>query len=229
MEGALVGRVGYGPLRPKPGEEPRLPADPVGDRRLGARDASAEGVDQAEVGLRATGRASTAAIQSLRRGGQPTLPRITGLCEALGLELYIGLPRGGPAWGPHATSDGVPAHIQGRLKRLAQEYEQWPPERREAFAERFVEAMAWLVGPWSYDAPGREKRGHRLERRGAPALRAAPQTNDRRLSDVVTAIAESFEQLNERGREDLLVRFWACFPDLKERLQNEPPPRGHKR
>ena len=186
------------------------------------------GFSQAEVGRRAVGRGDSAAIQHLRRGKQPSLRKITGLCEALGLELYIGLPRGDLAWGPNATEDRVSTHVQGRLKRLAQEYEHWPLERREAFPERFVDAMAWLLGPWPYEAPEGQAQDtrHRGERRGSPALRAPPQANDRRLSDVLAAIAESFEHLNERGREDLLVRFWSCFPDLKERLQNEPPQGG---
>jgi len=51
------------------------------------------GLTQVEVAKRAFGQNSTAVIQGLRRGKSPGMERIGALCEALGLEFYVGPPR----------------------------------------------------------------------------------------------------------------------------------------
>ena len=54
------------------------------------------GLTQAEVSRKAFGRTDTGLIQHLRRGKSPTARTLRSLCEALGLEFYIGPPRSGP-------------------------------------------------------------------------------------------------------------------------------------
>lgn len=51
------------------------------------------GLTQAEVGLRAFGKADNSAFQHLRRGSTPSAERLASLSRALDLELYFGPPR----------------------------------------------------------------------------------------------------------------------------------------
>ena len=48
----------------------------------------------------------------------------------------------------------------------------------------------------------------------APALEPVP---DRRIAEALAVLADEYEALNPRGRESLLMRFWAAYPDLRER------------
>jgi phage repressor protein C with HTH and peptisase S24 domain len=48
------------------------------------------GLSQAEVGLRAFGKADNTSIQSLKKGSSPSVERMEALCAALDLDLYIG-------------------------------------------------------------------------------------------------------------------------------------------
>jgi len=52
------------------------------------------GLTQVEVSRRAFNRSDTALIQNLRRGKPPNSRTLNALCDALGLEFYIGPPRG---------------------------------------------------------------------------------------------------------------------------------------
>ena len=79
-----------------------------------------------------------------------------------------------------------------------------PDERRVASAVRAPPASGSAVVQLEPTMPGATPRGIVL-------------STDPRLHQALAVLAESFERLNERGREDLLVRLWAAFPDLKER------------
>lgn len=59
-----------------------------------------------------------------------------------------------------------------------------------------------------------------------PAAPAAPESGpgaalepvpDRRIAEALAVLADEYEALNPRGRESLLMRFWAAYPDLRER------------
>ena len=52
------------------------------------------GFSQSEVSKRALGKVGSTPIQALRRGSSPTAETLSALCRALGLEFYIGPPRG---------------------------------------------------------------------------------------------------------------------------------------
>lgn len=89
-------------------------------------------------------------VSDLRRNRSPSVKRLERICDVLGLEFYVGIPREGPSWGPLAISADLPQRIQERLEKLAAEYEDWPDARRQDFMERFVDTMAGLLGPWPY-------------------------------------------------------------------------------
>ena len=90
-------------------------------------------------------------VSDIRRGRSPSVKRLEKICDALGLEFYVGPPLQGPRWGPRAVAADLPQQIQERLDTLAAEYEGWTDARREDFIERFVDAMARVLGPWSYE------------------------------------------------------------------------------
>ena len=90
-------------------------------------------------------------VSDIRRGRSPSAKRLENICDALGLEFYVGPPREGPRWGPLAIAGDLPQRIQERLDKLAAEYEDWPGAHREDFMERFIDAMARLLGPWPYE------------------------------------------------------------------------------
>ena len=50
----------------------------------------------------------------------------------------------------------------------------------------------------------------------APGAALEPVT-DRHIAEAVAVLADEYEALNARGRESLLMRFWATHPDLRER------------
>ena len=54
---------------------------------------AALGLSQAEVELRAFGKAGNGSVQNLRRGKAPGIEKLSALLESLGLEMYIGPPR----------------------------------------------------------------------------------------------------------------------------------------
>lgn len=51
------------------------------------------GMSQAQLGMRAFGKADNSAIQSLKRGSSPGIDRLEAMAHALGWELYFGPPR----------------------------------------------------------------------------------------------------------------------------------------
>jgi hypothetical protein len=51
------------------------------------------GLSQVDVGRRAFGKADNSVISNMKRGSSPTFDRLTAICDALGLELHVGLPR----------------------------------------------------------------------------------------------------------------------------------------
>ena len=55
------------------------------------------------------------------------------------------------------------------------------------------------------------------------SLPSRPSTpiRDRRLAELITVLAEQWEALNEVGREALLTRFDAFFPDLRKHTRLE--------
>ena len=40
---------------------------------------------------------------------------------------------------------------------------------------------------------------------------------DRTIAEIISVLADEYEELNQRGRESLTLRFWSAFPDLRER------------
>ena len=98
---------------------------------------SALGLSQNEVARRAFGSPKNNHIQSLRRGNSPTAETLGTLCRALGLEFYIGPPRGSadpdspdtparPAWS-RFTDSTLPQH--GIAKCGVQGWGKDQPER----------------------------------------------------------------------------------------------------
>ena len=81
-------------------------------------------------------------IQSVIDGHVPSVTRAEEICDALGLELYIGPPRSTSA-GISGVPDGsgfVPVsdrRLAGMLATLADEYEAMNPRGRDALATRF--------------------------------------------------------------------------------------------
>ena len=51
------------------------------------------GWSQVDVGRHAFGKADNSVISNMKRGSSPTFDRLAAICDALGLELYIGKPR----------------------------------------------------------------------------------------------------------------------------------------
>ena len=152
------------------------------------------------------------AIRHFLDGHEPKAGRLVEICVALGWELYAGPPRDGPVWGSLALAAGLPELIAERLSWAAGEFEWWHRIDREAFVARLTHAMSAPPDGLAV-AKGLS----------TPAWRT-PVSNpatDRRAAEVLAAMADSFEQLNERGREDLLVRFWSAFPDLKARSADD--------
>lgn len=64
------------------------------------------GLSQADLGLRAFGKADNTAVQSLKKGSSPSVERMAALAEALDLELYIGPRRSAGTAPPTLTLDG---------------------------------------------------------------------------------------------------------------------------
>ena len=61
----------------------------------------------------------------------------------------------------------------------------------------------------------RERYGELLPSRPSTPIR------DRRLAELITVLAEQWEALNEAGRDALLTRFDAFFPDLRKPVRLE--------
>lgn len=78
------------------------------------------GFTQAEVSQRAFGKPDTSTMQNLRRGNYPRVDRLKKICDALGLEFYVGARRGFEEAEPPAWDDGqgaflpLPWHDQAR-------------------------------------------------------------------------------------------------------------------
>lgn len=51
------------------------------------------GLSQADVGRRALQQSDGSALQNMRRGSSPTVETLSKICDALGLDLYVGPPR----------------------------------------------------------------------------------------------------------------------------------------
>ncbi len=85
-------------------------------------------------------------VRSVREGRAPTATTIQALCDALGLEFYIGLPR-------RLTLNLLPI-------------------------------------------------------------------SDQHLATAIAVLADEYEEIDDRGREALLIRFWNFHPDLLQRRKN---------
>lgn len=55
------------------------------------------GWSQVDVGRKAFGKADNSVISNMKRGSSPTYDRLAAICDAMGLEFYIGKPRGSVA------------------------------------------------------------------------------------------------------------------------------------
>ena len=49
-----------------------------------------------------------------------------------------------------------------------------------------------------------------------PDVPALDPVTDPRIAEALAVLADEYEALNARGRESLLLRFWAAHPDLRE-------------
>jgi len=67
-------------------------------------------------------------------------------------------------------------------------------------------------------APDDDRIGEPGKQYGGGLLPMRPSTpvRDRRLAEMITALAEQWEALNETGRDALQTRFHAFFPDLRK-------------
>lgn len=63
------------------------------------------GMTQAQLDAKAFGKQGTAAIQNLKKGADPAFSRVAAMARALGLELYLGMPRHLGLAEPPADSD----------------------------------------------------------------------------------------------------------------------------
>ena len=109
-------------------------------------------------------------IRYMLDGHEPRAGRLVEICQALGLEIYVGPPR--------KTEDDPQGGGSSRIG-----------ERPPAYGE-------------------------------LPSRPSTP-VRDRRLAELLTALAEHWESLNEAGRSALLTRFDAFFPDLRAALRPE--------
>lgn len=81
--------------------------------------------------------------------------------------------------------------------------------------------LSWLLfgeGRQPLDPPTELTRP--VEVRPADESQAMLAVKDRRLAEMLAALADEFEELNERGREALLIRFWDAHPDLRQRSED---------
>lgn len=88
------------------------------------------------------------AIRTILDGHEPKVGRLAEVCEALGLEFYIGPPREGARWGRLAMSADLPGQILELVERVAAQYEDWSGPHRDKFLERFTDAIDRLLHPW---------------------------------------------------------------------------------
>ncbi len=63
------------------------------------------GMSQSQLEAKAFGKAGNAAIQNLKRGADPAFGRVAAMARALGLELYLGVPRPMGMAEPQADND----------------------------------------------------------------------------------------------------------------------------
>ncbi len=66
---------------------------------------AALGMTQSQLDVKAFGKQGTSSIQNLKKGADPSYSRVAALARALGLELYLGLPRVPGLADPPADSD----------------------------------------------------------------------------------------------------------------------------
>ena len=156
-------------------------------------------------------------LQSVVEGATPSVDRAAVICAALGLELYVGPSRELPAWGPLAVSAGLPGLANERLGWVAGDFERYDQFERGDFLQRFRTAFTWLLGSEPPEALPPVPVPARTQSDFAEGSALAP---DHRLVEISAVLGDAFDELNERGRQDLLVRFWAAFPDLRERASS---------
>ena len=70
-----------------------------------------------------------------------------------------------------------------------------------------------------------EKGVHREDTLSGRSDHPTPPVTDPRIAEALAALADEYEALDARGRESLLVRFWALNPDLRERAAARQGPR----
>ena len=151
-------------------------------------------------------------LRSIRDGRGSRAPTIERVAAALGLEFYIGPPRGGVPWGSLAESAGLPELAEERLRSIAVVFEHWDRVERATFVQRFRNAIAWALDspahtdPLPAPAPVPAERGPESQ-----------PVSDRRLAEVLAVLADAFEEYDGRAREDMIARFWGLHPDLRER------------
>ena len=104
---------------------------------------------QVDLSLRAFGKEDNSAIQSLKRGASPGFDRVAAMAEALGLELYLGMPRATPTG---FSDDAVPTDLQTTVASRGG-YRQIPwlnPDRLKgsspvAFAQDWIDSNAFFI------------------------------------------------------------------------------------
>ncbi len=124
---------------------------------------------------------------------------------------------------------GTNPHRAAKEARLPKNSIRYVLEGHEPRAGRLIEICGALglevyVGPPRRDVTGTRNAEPSPIREQSPSyagLPARPLTavRDRRLAELITALAEQWESLNETGRHALLTRFEAFFPDLREAVR----------
>lgn len=101
------------------------------------------GMTQAQLGLRAFGKADNTAIQSLKKGSSPAIDRLEAMAKALGWELYFGPPR----HQSNSMSDPPANYNYGRPEPSALKYLTipWLEPRIGAGAAPVAFLHSWLV------------------------------------------------------------------------------------
>ena len=131
------------------------------------------------------------AIRTVLRGNDPRATRLAEICDALGLEFYVGPPRSRDRSAPRDPD------TENRSGFVASHARNFEPNLEKCIMERQHGAKAH--GPREFDL--------------------GPVT-DPELATVIATITDEFEGLNDHGRKSLFTRFWSYFPDLRARAES---------
>lgn len=99
------------------------------------------GMTQVELGTKAFGKADNTAIQSMRRGSVPAIDRVAAMAAALGMEVYVGMPRATSFSAESADTDIVrPDGLQGGYLPVP-----WHPAMQEKGVSPIALQSSWIA------------------------------------------------------------------------------------